>query len=36
MIEEIKQYDSNFSESGFITYINNIFVQVKMGIVLKN
>ena len=25
MIEEIKQYDSNFSESGFITYINNTF-----------
>ena len=36
MIEEIKMYDKNFSESGFITYINNIFVQVKMGIVLKN
>lgn len=36
MIEEIKQYDSNFSESGFITYINNIFVQIKMAIVLKN
>lgn len=36
MIEEVKKYDKDFSESGFITYVNNVFVQIKMGIVLKN
>ncbi len=34
-MNEILKYDSEFTESKFITYINNIFVQVHLAIVTK-
>ena len=34
-MNEILKYDSEFTESKFITYVNNIFVQVHLAIVTK-
>lgn len=34
-MNEILKYDSEFTESKFITYVNNIFIQVHLAIVTK-
>ncbi len=34
-MNEILKYDSEFTESKFITYVNNVFIQVHLAIVTK-
>ena len=34
-MNEILKYDSEFVESKFITYVNNVFIQIHMAIVTK-
>lgn len=36
MIEMIKKYDPNFLESKFLTFVDNVFVQLHLAIMTKN
>ena len=36
MIEEIKKYDPDFTENGFKTFIDNVFIQIHLAIMTKD